>query len=100
MQHQASNVIAFPMQTFKPGDATACRIPVPYCRTERRILPETIAAMFVRHESGDVLVLDRRLDSEHARIAASMTLANAVGTVWAWTSTEDVGRAHRQLVGV
>lgn len=95
MQAQASNVIAFPISSAK-----ACRIPIPICRVSRANLPDSVASIFVRDRDGSVLIIDSRLDKEGARIAASMTLADAVGSLWAWTSREDVDLSRRQLAAI
>ena len=96
MQSHRNNVIAFPISTAK-----ACRVPIPECRVTRAVLPESVAAMFARDSNAaPLLIIDSGLDSEGARIAASMTLAAAVGNPWAWTSTEDMDLARRQLVAI
>lgn len=95
MQGHRSNVIAFPIPTAK-----ACRVPIPDCRVTRATLPEPVAAMFARDRDEGVLFIDSGLDREGARIAASMTLAQTVGTSFAWTSTEDVGVARRQFASL
>jgi hypothetical protein len=96
MQGHASNLIAFPM----PG-VRACRVPIPEFRVTRANLPPSVAAILAREGTPSaVLIVDSRLDDEQAHIAMSMTLVQAVGTTFAWTSTEDVNLARHQFASL